>query len=537
MRIIASIIVGALLVATLALVPAKGLLSPDRAAAQPSQDEVRAAIAKGVAWLAGVQNPDGSWQWDWEPCSVTALAVKKLEHHAVDPKWGLGLPSPFDPANPYRANIEAGLAFLFDRCVGTMPIAPQPAGDPDSDGDGIGVYWGDAAHHRTYATGISLMMICEAVELDRTVASGPLAGWTYEQVARDTMDYAAFGQNDGGPERGAWGYHENFVGWSDNSNAGYMTLGLGFAEAPPPEGCGFAIPQFVKDELNIWIDYVQNDVNGDPDDGGSGYQHPDSWVNILKTGNLLQQMALVGDTEAAPRVQDALDYMARHWADPNEDPGWLGFAGGAANYQATFTAMKGFTSLGIHEFGDPPIDWQTDFETKLLADQLGDGSWPLCTWGSPVLCTTWALLTLQKVAPPPAVPVDIKPQSCRNPLSTTDKGVLPVAIVGTEAFDVTQVDPASVELAGVSPLRWALEDVATPFEPYVGKVDAYDCTTLGPDGFMDLSLKFMNQEIVAALGPVSDGDVLVLQLTGNLKPEFGGTPIVGEDVVVIVAKK
>jgi hypothetical protein len=42
--------------------------------------------------------------------------------------------------------------------------------------------------------------------------------------------------------------------------------------------------------------------------------------------------------------------------------------------------------------------------------------------------------------------------------------------------------------------------------------------------------------VVAALGDVYDGDVLVLQLTGQLKEEFGGTTIVGEDVVWIIEK-
>jgi len=77
-------------------------------------------------------------------------------------------------------------------------------------------------------------------------------------------------------------------------------------------------------ELNIWIDYIQNDVDGDIDDGGSGYEAPWDWVNILKTGNLLQQMSLVGDTTATPRVQAAVDYMETHWNDANQDPGWKG---------------------------------------------------------------------------------------------------------------------------------------------------------------------------------------------------------------------
>lgn len=121
------------------------------------------------------------------------------------------------------------------------------------------------------------------------------------------------------------------------------------------------------------------------------------------------------------------------------------------------------------------------------------------------------------------VDVDIKPASCPNPLNVGSKGVLSVAILGSEDFDVTQVDPATAFLEGVAPLRWALEDVAGP-----------ECS--GPDGYLDLTVKFKRQEIVTALGTVMDGDVLSLVLTGNLKEDFGSMPIVGYDEVVVVEK-
>jgi len=131
------------------------------------------------------------------------------------------------------------------------------------------------------------------------------------------------------------------------------------------------------------------------------------------------------------------------------------------------------------------------------------------------------------------VPIDIKPTSCPNPINVKSKGVLPVAILGTEDFDVADIDPATVLLEGVSPLRWAWEDVATPFEPYTGKEDCTDCNTEGRDGYTDLTLKFSKQEIIAEFGEVEDGDCLVLTLQGEL---FGGTPIYGEDVVKILKK-
>jgi hypothetical protein len=50
-------------------------------------------------------------------------------------------------------------------------------------------------------------------------------------------------------------------------------------------------------------------------------------------------------------------------------------------------------------------------------------------------------------------------------------------------------------------------------------------------------LKFSSPALATILAGVNDGDVIVLQLTGNLKEEFGGTPFAGEDVVKIIMKK
>ncbi len=134
---------------------------------------------------------------------------------------------------------------------------------------------------------------------------------------------------------------------------------------------------------------------------------------------------------------------------------------------------------------------------------------------------------------PIAVPLDIKPGSCRNPLNVRERGVLPVAILGTEDLDVSEIDPATVRLEGVAPLRWSTEDVATPYEPFIGKEDADDCTDEGPDGIVDLTLKFRTLQILRALGKVGHGDVLVLEISGTL---WDGTPFQGEDVVVILKK-
>lgn len=134
---------------------------------------------------------------------------------------------------------------------------------------------------------------------------------------------------------------------------------------------------------------------------------------------------------------------------------------------------------------------------------------------------------------PIPVYVDIKPGSWPNPVPLKSKGVLPVAVLGTADFDVTTIDPETVQLTlegvGVSPLRWSLEDVATPYLVDLG-CGGHD---LEGDGYLDLTLKFKTQEVIATLGldAFSDGDVVILILTGNL---FDGTPIQGQDCIVIL---
>lgn len=136
-----------------------------------------------------------------------------------------------------------------------------------------------------------------------------------------------------------------------------------------------------------------------------------------------------------------------------------------------------------------------------------------------------------------AVPFDIKPTSCRNPINVASKGkgVLPAAINGTANFDVVQIDPSTLRLEGVAPLRSEIQDVSTAYQPFLDKMSELDCNNFGPDGFNDLTLKFSKAAIINAIGgTVVDGEVVVLHLTGKLKYEFGATEIIGEDVMVVL---
>ncbi|MHC4266598.1 MAG: hypothetical protein ACYSUK_11825 [Planctomycetota bacterium] len=131
--------------------------------------------------------------------------------------------------------------------------------------------------------------------------------------------------------------------------------------------------------------------------------------------------------------------------------------------------------------------------------------------------------------PPVAVAVDIRSGNCPNPMNVKSSGVLPVAILGSEDINILEIYPASIRLEGVAPIHSNYEDIATP----VSDPCDCNCITDGPDGYLDMTLKFDTQEIVETMCEANDGDILPLLLTGKL---FDGTPIEGIDCVHIKGK-
>jgi len=143
------------------------------------------------------------------------------------------------------------------------------------------------------------------------------------------------------------------------------------------------------------------------------------------------------------------------------------------------------------------------------------------------------------VDPEVEVYVDIKPGSCVNPFNPKSKGVLPVAVLGTDDLDVKTIDPATIRFSregiegGVAPIRWGYGDVAKPLQ-----CEKAECDGSQGDGYVDLKLKFKTQELVKTL-QLWDvaGQTVILTLSGNLKEEFGGTPFTGQDSIKVLGKK
>jgi hypothetical protein len=149
-------------------------------------------------------------------------------------------------------------------------------------------------------------------------------------------------------------------------------------------------------------------------------------------------------------------------------------------------------------------------------------------------------LTINVMQRPEIASLDIKPGSCPNPVNPKSKGVVPMAVVGTDAFDVTQIDFDSLELmradgvgGAVTPRvrdrgqSYTIEDVATPFEG-----ELCDCHELVGDGIDDLGMKFSTPELAEAfeLDSVHPRTPVMLTLRGTL---LDGTEFEVSDCIIV----
>jgi hypothetical protein len=148
--------------------------------------------------------------------------------------------------------------------------------------------------------------------------------------------------------------------------------------------------------------------------------------------------------------------------------------------------------------------------------------------------TVMILAEIQAGPPTPIeISFDIKPRSCPNPLNANvhgrgNTGVLPVAIIGSADFDVTQINLSTIRVAGLTFLRSSLMDVSGPIDG--SSRENCECLSSGPDGHPDLTMKFDKRDIVDALGPVDDGEEISLEIQGRLYDE---TEFYGIDCVTI----
>jgi hypothetical protein len=116
-----------------------------------------------------------------------------------------------------------------------------------------------------------------------------------------------------------------------------------------------------------------------------------------------------------------------------------------------------------------------------------------------------------------AVDIDIKPDSTENRININDHGAIPVAVLGSDSFDVTQIEASTCALQGMS-----VKMVGKSLKTLAHIEDA------NFDGYMDLVMQIEDSD-----GDFSEGQTEA-KLSCNLKEDFGGTLIEGTVIISIV---
>ena len=246
-------------------------------------------------------------------------------------------------------------------------------------------------------------------------------------------------------------------------------------------------------------------------------------------------MSFLGDTPATPRMNNALHYIETNWALPPTD----GFI-----YLSTWSQMKGLTYSGVtlldlDHGGTRNDNWFNeepsrglDLASYIVGQQAVNGSWPssLYEGSSDYLSTAFALLILERAAPPPPTSIsEIVPNA--GPVA----GGTSVVITGTGLISAT-----ALTFGGLPAPTWTVitdtQITATTPAHAAGPVDVVITTPskviTSTGGFTYYDVPTISNGgagggIAPNAGPLAGGTTVVItgtHLLGATSVTFGGTP-------------
>ena len=341
-------------------------------------DRTLKAIGDALWWLHREQAREdhptfgqlGHWQTRWE-VGETALATLAFEVNGFQGGSGEGA---------YSNTVNRALAFLLSRCK-TVPIEPQPAGNPDSNANGFGIIVQSESEPRPlYEVPLVVMALVASRRPGEVAATGPpgIRGRRYDEIVVDMLDFIAFAQDDSEEKaRGGWRYNVNEG--ADMSVTQWPAMAMAGAE----EVWGIPVPEWVKRELrDNFLRSAQDESSG-----GFGYLGPTD-ATLARTAAGLIALSFAGVPEDDARVTKAVDYIEENWESAPD----------RSNYYTMYTVMKAakLRSAPLQRFGEH--DWQSEYRKRLLQTQDEEGSWPSdgANYNAGVLATAWPVLLLSE---------------------------------------------------------------------------------------------------------------------------------------------
>jgi squalene-hopene/tetraprenyl-beta-curcumene cyclase len=349
------------------------------------KQEVQLSFQRGLGFLKGKQNADGSWG-EAEPVAMTAMV---LSSHLMAPDH-----KPTDPLTP---ELQKGYDFLLKNV--------QPDG---------GIYSKARANYNTALALMALVLHPEASKNDQVILKAR------RYLIGRQMDLDEKGKGDN-PLDGGIGYGDEKGNHADLSNTHFALEALKYAEAYLADR-GDALKDEPKLNFAAAIDFIQRCqnlpesnkqpwVSSDPKDRGGFIYGPTetrgpkveqngrtamrSYGSISYAG--LLSYIYAGLDENDPRVKAAITWLSENYT-LDENPGM----GAEGQYYYYHTMSKSLSAAKLDELktkDGKAVAWRDALATKLLNLQQGDGSWAntkAARWmeSDPVLTTSYVLMSL-----------------------------------------------------------------------------------------------------------------------------------------------
>jgi len=322
--------------------------------------------------------------------------------------------------DPYVETVQRGMNYiLYNTYSFDITVPDTPAGNPDSNGNGIGLVANHSSSltdsRQTYIGGICLAALASALTTNWQAPVGRNV-YVYQQslsaIVQDMVDFFAYGQEEVPPYRGGWRYYANY-GESDMSTTQWPPLALDAAE----QNMEASVPQFVRDELELFLDYTQYTSCPDNDHGGFGYQDNYTWLNCAKAaaGMICHEFRLGNSAVDDPRVQAAMGFLYWHWTDAGSSWDHQRLLGNSYSMYSVMKAMRvpepdlqyiyqydctsqQQTADRFHWYYTPAGQVKTGLATYIVNTQQSDGQWddvtPAPNAVRDAFATGWRILTL-----------------------------------------------------------------------------------------------------------------------------------------------
>jgi PKD repeat protein len=355
--------------------------------------EINVAIDAGLWYLHQTQTRSSAQGFDtgyWTSnarASATASAIQAFQVNGH-------LESVDHSEDPYAETVMRGLRQLF-RDLGTVNIGTQLYGEPDTNGNGIGIQTGvnSSGGQPIYQGGQVMDAIASSGgALTRTVTgSSGIFRRSYFDILTDMVDQFSWGQTEQG-SGGAWRYAWNNS--IDNSAAQWGAIGILAAE----DIFGIPVPQWVKERNVVWLERSHN---------GSGWTYV-TGATPSRAGTPSGLVQVVFDDI---ETDDTYWATGEEWIARNWNSQYIINEGNRPYYPyyALTKAMRLARPEPVVDFEFTGLDWFRDPEKglarTLIDDQQSNGQFPGSEWITGQLRSAWGVIILSRtlfVQPPVA---------------------------------------------------------------------------------------------------------------------------------------